>query len=68
MNSVHRWSPFVARALVITAALVATSYTGSAKSPDDQESSRNQVRDRFYSVHNLVSTASSRPTISTPIW
>ena len=47
MNSVHRWSPFVARALVITAALVATSYTGSAKSPDDQESSRNQVRDRF---------------------
>src|SRR4029079_4134271 len=57
MNSVHRWSPIVARALVITPALIATTYTGTASSPDDQESSRNegQGHDRFYSVHNLVS-------------
>jgi len=57
MNNVHRWSPIVARALVISTALVATTYTGTASSPDDQESSRNegQGHDRFYSVHNLVS-------------
>ena len=47
----------MARALVISTALVATTYTGTASSPDDQESSRNegQGHDRFYSVHNLVS-------------
>jgi len=57
MTSVHRWSPTVARALVITTALIATSYTGNASSSDDQESFRNegQGHDRFYSVHNLVS-------------
>ena len=60
MNSVHRWSPIVARTFVITTALIATGYTGNASSSDDQESSRNegQGHDRFYSVHNLVSDGS----------
>lgn len=58
MNSVHRWSPFVARALAITAALmVVTTQTGNAISSDDQDSSRNEMlgHGRVYAVHNLVS-------------
>lgn len=57
MTLVHRWSPVVTQAVAIGAALVMTSYSGSANSSDDQDSSRNDAehRGRVYAVRNLVS-------------